>query len=1009
MSHKVGSRFAEQARQTSQHLHNAIRFALCLVLCFSFSLSLPKSVVAQQPTPGLLPFADVADAVVEQMTPQQKVGQLFMVSFVGAEAGASSDIADLIRTYNIGGVQLKASNQNFSNDDAQTPQRIAQLVSELQTLAVGVDASNNEPVVAPPTPTQAARPIITATTESSITIKIDPRAIPLFIAMTQENEMGGSLELPELRVGMTQIPSQLALGATWKAQHAQTVGEIIGSELARMGVNTYFGPALDVVETPVPNSPGDLGTHVFGGDAFWVGKFSQAFVQGVKQGSAGKIAVVAKNFPGLGSSDRNVNDEIPTVQKSLAQLRQVELVPFFATTQRKTISDTVVDGFQVTHIRYRGFQGNTRASTRPVSLDPQAYQALFALPELKTWRDNGGVTFSDQLGVKSVRRFLDPSDTQFNPRTIAQSAFTAGNDVLVLGNYGQSGSSWQEQLAAIRDTISFFTTKYVDDPNFAAQVNESVKRIVALKLRLYDGNFKRAAKIDTDAVLQQFDPRVTAEKIAPIAKDGVTLLAPSVRDLPALLPAAPTANEHIVFITDDRLVQDCAKCKLQPVISRDALQNIAVSLYGPEKTQQVDPQKLSSFALDELMALNTLNASVITLTLTPTPFNAPTIQPAPTPEVTSTTLRLQNAISQANWIVFSLVDANPNMVSAQAFRDFLSSQADAIKDKKIIVFAFGAPYYLDATEVSKITAYYGVYSRIDAYLQAAVRALFQEIAPVGSSPVTVNSTGYVLSERTSPNSEQTIQIAYGEAITNTQATPTPLELKIGDKLQLRAGPILDRNGRIVPDGTQVQFVLQYPAENVSQPQAPVFTSDGFALITVPINRQGQLEIRVESDPAKNSDTLRLNVSDAGVRVERIVPTVIPTNSPIPPPTPSPIVTPTQSIEIAPPIAPPMTPLVRANMTGFLLTTLLLLGVAVATLLVLSGFRSVGNSDRLRGTMFTWIVGWAAYVLYAIGFPGTRGLATVLGWVGAPLCASVIALVAFGGVMIFTRLRRHIST
>ena len=45
--------------------------------------------------------------------------------------------------------------------------------------------------------------------------------------------------------------------------------------------------------------------------------------------------------------------------------------------------------------------------------------------------------------------------------------------------------------------------------------------------------------------------------------------------------------------------------------------------------------------------------------------------------------------------------------------------------------AFDAPYYLDTTEISKLTAYFGVYSTTAPFLETAVRALFREFSPVG--------------------------------------------------------------------------------------------------------------------------------------------------------------------------------------------------------------------------------------------------------------------------------------
>ena len=73
--------------------------------------------------------------------------------------------------------------------------------------------------------------------------------------------------------------------------------------------------------------------------------------------------------------------------------------------------------------------------------------------------------------------------------------------------------------------------------------------------------------------------------------------------------------------------------------------------------------------------------------------------------------------------------------------------------------AFDAPYYLDTTEISKLTAYFGVYARSAPFLETAVRALFREFSPVGAPPVTVGGINYVLINQLEPAPGQIISLA----------------------------------------------------------------------------------------------------------------------------------------------------------------------------------------------------------------------------------------------------------
>jgi len=129
-----------------------------------------------------------------------------------------------------------------------------------------------------------------------------------------------------------------------------------------------------------------------------------------------------------------------------------------------------------------------------------------------------------------VRRFYDANESSFNARRIAQEAFVAGNDVLVLGNFGL-GATWEEQLTTIKSTVVFFQNKYVDDPAFAARVDSAVRRIVALKLGLYGGKFdllRTLVNPPPAGLTGQLEAQQTA---ATLAKESITLLSPSPRDL----------------------------------------------------------------------------------------------------------------------------------------------------------------------------------------------------------------------------------------------------------------------------------------------------------------------------------------------------------------------------------------------------------------------------------------------------------------------------------------------
>src|SRR5690606_21104224 len=95
---------------------------------------------------------------------------------------------------------------------------------------------------------------------------------------------------PQLLNGITQLPSTMAIGATWDPQQAQVVGQILGQELTAVGVNMLLGPHLDVLEDPSLALSNQVGTDIFGGHPYWVGQMGQSYISGVHAGSRGRLA-----------------------------------------------------------------------------------------------------------------------------------------------------------------------------------------------------------------------------------------------------------------------------------------------------------------------------------------------------------------------------------------------------------------------------------------------------------------------------------------------------------------------------------------------------------------------------------------------------------------------------------------------------------------------------------------------------------------------------------------------
>jgi len=60
------------------------------------------------------------ETLLARMRPEERVGQLFLVTFEGASADSGSDMDRLIREYRVGGVLLRAASGNITDEAPAT-------------------------------------------------------------------------------------------------------------------------------------------------------------------------------------------------------------------------------------------------------------------------------------------------------------------------------------------------------------------------------------------------------------------------------------------------------------------------------------------------------------------------------------------------------------------------------------------------------------------------------------------------------------------------------------------------------------------------------------------------------------------------------------------------------------------------------------------------------------------------------------------------------------------------
>ena len=893
------------------------------------------------------------EQILQAMSAEERVGQLFLVTFNGTDVGEGSQIYQLINQHHIGGVVLLAENDNFSNQNT-----VAQTQSMINTIQQ-----------------HAWHKSSWGSTSAAPETGEGLEYIPLFIGMKQ---LGNGFPGDQLLTGLTELPSQMAIAATWDTNQAAIVGALLGEELHALGINLYLGPNLDVLETSNYQASLALGVNTYGGDPFWVGEMAKAFTSGLRAGSTQQIIIVAQNFPGIGNADRQPDIEVATVRKSLEQLKQFELAPYFSVTALPVGDPGRVDGVMVSHIRYQGFQGNIRATTRPVSFDSNALQLIMSLPQLAEWRENGGLIISDNLGSQSVRNFFALEDPIFDGRQVARNAFLAGNDMLYLDNLVSSGDS--DAFTSLQSVLDFFVQKYQEDPIFARRVDASVKRILDAKFDLF-GDFNQGRVIQSN---QSVELLGQAEEITfNVAQNSVTLINPSLAELDSLLPAPPRWYEDMVIFTDSRPVSQCSECTAVNDISAGAFASTLVNLYGPQAGGQLFQSRIAYYSFSQLtQVLDNVDSDI---------HGAVTA-----------------SLRSAEWVIFLTQSISPAYPASNALQRILAEQSNLLDGKNVIVFAMDLPTSLDATDITKITAYYALYSKMSSFLDVAARVLMQELEPDGALPVSLNAVGYDLISMTAPDPSQIISLELvlpddsgdtedeitdeeaQEATPTPEFTPTP-DFVIGDTLTIRTGEILDHNKNIVPDGTIVRFNFRITGDPDILQQFDTTTRAGRAYFEYPIEAEGMLEVKVSSEPATQSETLQITIqSDGSTVIFAFTPT--PMWSPTPEVEPTPTATVIPAFEEEERLTRNSYPSLGEWAFGIIIMSV---GVGLAFII---GYHWWGTARwGLRSSLCALIGGLLSYTYLNLGLDGTKFwieqsgtsfvvemvvVGLLIGWIGA---------------------------
>lgn len=275
-----------------------------------------------------------------------------------------------------------------------------------------------------------------------------PDLLP-FITLDQE---GGSVERLTKDVGFAEIPNAATIAANNTPEQAEAIYGKMAAAIADVGFTVNFGPVADININPKNQIIARFG-RAYGSDAETVTAYDAAFIKG--HHAAGLLTAL-KHFPGHGSSAADSHEGFVDITKTW---QPAELDPYKA-----LIADGLVDMVMIGHL-YHADQSDADAKT-PASLSPQWIDGV-----LRGELGYDGVVISDDLEMGAIRQHFDLKQT-------VTMAVRAGMDVLLFSNTAKYSPGLGRQI------LDILTTEAAADPNFAARIEQSYDRIVALKGRI---------------------------------------------------------------------------------------------------------------------------------------------------------------------------------------------------------------------------------------------------------------------------------------------------------------------------------------------------------------------------------------------------------------------------------------------------------------------------------------------------------------------------------------------
>ena len=265
---------------------------------------------------------------------------------------------------------------------------------------------------------------------------------PMLVATDQE---GGEVQVLS-GSGFSDIPSAMDQ-STQPRDQLEAAARTWGKELADVGVNMNLAPVVDLVDIdrPTTNEPIGHWGREYGHDASTVSSQAGAFAAGMQ---ASKVIPTYKHFPGLGRVTANTDTSADVVDRTTSRLPDAAVSVF---------AGAIAAGAQVIMV----------SSATYALIDasaPAVFSSKIVTDMLRTEMGFSGVVITDDVSAAVQVQGVTAGDR-------AVQAIRAGCDIVL--------ASAEPAVAA--DMVKALIAAAQSDPAFAARVDESAARVLALK------------------------------------------------------------------------------------------------------------------------------------------------------------------------------------------------------------------------------------------------------------------------------------------------------------------------------------------------------------------------------------------------------------------------------------------------------------------------------------------------------------------------------------------------